>query len=214
MKQYTRRYLACGLIGLLSSLANACALTSKAELVNVRYFSPERTANHPARNDMPRMTHPISLRLGRVQSRQHLRERIVYHDNDFELGYHEDLRWSERPEVYAERAISRALFERRANKRVLGASAPTLEVEVSAFQEVRASDGHYAFVQLEARVSEVNEVIWQSTINAREPIAGSRIEAVVAAMAAGLETAAESLAQGVCGALSARSTTSDVAIAP
>jgi ABC-type uncharacterized transport system auxiliary subunit len=206
MKQYPRQYLACGAISVLSALANACALTSKAEPVNIRYFNPERTnASHvPTLEGSSSVLSPVSLRLGRVKSSHHLRDRMVYQSGDFELGYYDELRWLERPEVYAERAVSRALFERRAIKHVLAASAPTLEVEVSAFHEVRVSTGDYAYVQLHARIIEMNEVIWRSAISAREPIEGSRIEGVVVAMAGALETATESLAKGVGAALSGR----------
>lgn len=209
MNQHGRQYSVCGLVATLLAIGNGCALTSKADPVNIRYFDPERTPPSPtrgARSDSAGVNSPVSVRLGRVQSGHHLRERIIYQNSEYELGYHDDLRWLERPAVYAERAIVRALFERRATQRVLGASAPTLEVEVSAFYQVRTSKGDYAFVQLDARLSEVNAVIWQNTFSAREAAAGSDIEAVVAAMAGALEGAAESLAQGVSAALSGRST--------
>jgi cholesterol transport system auxiliary component len=113
--------------------------------------------------------------------------------------------------VYVERAVSRALFERHRNRRVFGAGAPTLDLELSAFDEVRAENGRQAFVQFDALLSEANEVIWQGSVSAREPVSGPGIESLVAAMASALEHAAESLAQQVGSALVVHQPVSDLA---
>lgn len=202
MTPVNRHGVDCRLVGALGLALGACALTSKAEPVDVRYFSPERAESTSAgRKEPTAASLPFPLRLGRVQARPHLRERIVYRENDFELGYYDGLRWAERPDVYLRRAISRALFERRTNRQVLGADAPTVEVEISAFDEVRARSGHDAHVRLDAILFDRNDIVWQGTVDAREPVAGSSIEAVVAAMTSAVEVAAESLARSVESAL-------------
>ena len=89
---------------------SACALTSKADLVETRYFSPERVK--PAAETTPRTAASrgtLELRLGRVSSGPSLRERIAYRDAAYELGYYDDLRWTERPETYVRRGLGHAL---------------------------------------------------------------------------------------------------------
>src|SRR4029077_4048150 len=122
------------------SVFTGCALLSKAAPLQPRYFSLEDgplASNRGAALRSP-TSGAMQLRLGRVSAGPHLRERIVYRDSDHELGYYEDRRWTERPETYLRRALARALFEERGLLRVVSGGAPTLEVELVAFEEIRA----------------------------------------------------------------------------
>ena len=123
-----------------ASLLGACALTSKSEPLLTRYFSPDYIGA-PPRQAVPASSAGAGtgqLRLGDVRGGSHLRERILYRDRDEALGYYEQRRWTERPEDYVRRALARALFEERGMQRVVAGAAPTLEVELVAFEEVRA----------------------------------------------------------------------------
>jgi uncharacterized lipoprotein YmbA len=53
-----------------------------------------------------------------------------------ELLFSEDLRWTEPPEVYLRRALSRALFEEQSVVQVMSGRGVTLEVELIAFEEL------------------------------------------------------------------------------
>lgn len=112
----------------------ACALTSKAEPLTPRYFSPEQESV-PA-TPAPAAA-PVELRLGEVAAAAHLEERIAYRPSEGELGYYESWRWTEPPQAYLRRALSRELFERRGLVRVVSGNAPTLNVELTSFEELR-----------------------------------------------------------------------------
>lgn len=201
---------------------SACALTSKADLVETRYFSPERVKPRLSGAD-PTAAPPASapngalrVRLGRVSSGPNLRERIAYRDAAYELGYYEDLRWSERPETYVRRELGRSLFEEHGLQRVLGGVAPTLDVEVIAFDDLRLKTGRAARVQLKVLLYEDNSVIFEDTLTVDRPVAGDKpkIEDVVAAMAAALDASAEQVTLKVRNALAAKRSATPAASAP
>jgi cholesterol transport system auxiliary component len=191
---------------------SACALTSKAELVPVRYFSPESQMKRPEHPDggaavrVALTAPPLELRLGRVSSGANLRERIVYRDAAYELGYYEELRWTERPEAYVRRALGRSLFEQHGLHRVLTGSAPTLDIEVVAFDDIRLTTGRSARVQLRGVLYDDDGALFEDTLTVERPVASGTgaIEDMVAAMAAALDAATEQLTAKVESALMAR----------
>ena len=193
---------------------SACALTSKADVVEVRYFSPEQVKPRLNVADATAATPPeaaapnnaLEVRLGRVSSGPNLRERIAFRDAAFELGYYEDWRWTERPETFVRRELGRTLFEQHGLHRVLGGSAPTLEVEVIAFDDLRLGSGRAARVQLKVLLYEDRGVVYEETVTVDQPVTAAKpkIEDVVAAMAQALDSAAEQVSRKVQTTLAAR----------
>jgi len=189
---------------------NACALTSKAEVVDVRYFNPERMnprINRATLAATPQTTIPtLQLRLGRVSSGPNLRERIAYRNSAYELGYYDDLHWTERPEIYVRREFGRSLFEAHAMRRVLTGAAPTLDVELIAFEEVRLKASRVARIQLKVILYEDDGVLFEDTLTIDRPVTGEKptIEDVVAAMAMALDAASEQVALRVQQSLAAK----------
>lgn len=189
-----------------------CALTGKADLVEVRYFSPEQVkprlnvADATAAPAAPAPQGAIEVRLGRVSSGPNLRERIAYRDATFERGYYEDWRWTERPETFVRRALGRSLFEEHGMQRVLSGASPTLEVEVTAFDDVRSKAGRAARVELKVMLYDARGVAYEETVAVDRPVAGAtpKIEDVVAAMAEALDAAAAQVTQKVQAVLVAR----------
>lgn len=184
-----------------------CALTSKAALVDVRYFSPECV--------QPRVDGPVQqpgsegsprLRLGRVSSGPNLRERMAHRDAPYELGYYDDLRWTELPETYVRRELGRSLFEAHRLRRVLSGAAPTLDVELIAFDDVHLQTGRAARVELRIILYETDGAIFEETIAIDRLVAGERpaVEDVVAAMSIALDAAADRVTTRVETALAAR----------
>jgi cholesterol transport system auxiliary component len=179
---------------------NACALTSKAEVVDVRYFNPERITSRINRTapaaTLQTAVPALQLRLGRVSSGPNLRERIAYRNSTYEQGYYEDLHWTERPEIYVRRELGRSLFETHALRRVLTGAAPTLDVELIAFDEVRLVASRVARIQLKLILYEDEGVLFEDTLTIDRPVTGEMptIEDVVAAMAMALEAASEQVA--------------------
>ncbi|MDB4944621.1 MAG: hypothetical protein JWP97_4155 [Labilithrix sp.] len=194
-------------IGLLTVLTAGCALTSKADIVEIRYFSPEvpkaKLTNADAAATTPPAAaapnHAVEVRLGRVSSGGNLRERIAFRDDAYELGYYEDKRWTERPETFVRRELGRTLYEEHGFHRVLSGMAPTVEVEVIAFDDMRLKTGRAARVQLKVMVFEGNDVLFEDTVTADRPVSGDKpkIEDVVAAMSTALDAACEQIATRV-----------------
>ncbi|HEY6078854.1 MAG TPA: ABC-type transport auxiliary lipoprotein family protein [Polyangiaceae bacterium] len=118
---------------LLLALQPSCALTSKADAKSARYFNPERTPNGPSQA----AAQPFELRLGQVSSASHLDERISFRVSSSEVGFYDDLRWTEIPEAYLRRALERELFEERKLSRIVSGVAPILDVELTSFEELR-----------------------------------------------------------------------------
>jgi cholesterol transport system auxiliary component len=184
-----------------------CALLSKSDVVKTRYFSPEvvrpglagaDAASGPAPGP-PAQSNAVAVRLGRVSSGPNLRERIAYRDDAYELGYYDDWRWTERPETFVRRALGRTLFEAHGLRRVLGGSAPTLEVEVLAFDDLRLGTSRAARVQLKVILFEDTGVVFEDTITVDRPAPADKpkIEDVVAAMTVALDIASEQVAARV-----------------
>ncbi len=116
-----------------------CALTSKSDSVVLRYFSPVSTLARTTTTDAeaPRAAPELALRLGRVTAARHLKEKIAFRDSAYELGFYDDLRWTEKPEAYLRRALRTSLFEEhRVVQRVSGVGL-TLDIDLDAFEELK-----------------------------------------------------------------------------
>jgi cholesterol transport system auxiliary component len=153
--------------GLLLAALSGCALTSKATAIEPRYFSPDLAA--PAPRAAPPETAPLELRLGMIEAASHLEERMAYRVNASELGYRDDRRWSERPEEYVRRALEGELFERLHVRRVLSGAATTLDVELTAFEEVRDPAPHVR-VALIFRLHDDRQVSLERSLVVERPL--------------------------------------------
>lgn len=180
----------------LAALALAgCALTQKSEPLAVRWFTPE--------TERPRLTSAAApaapaahadappLRLGRVTSGRHLRERMVYRDPSYEVGFYDDRRWTERPEVYVRHALAKKLFDDGAATPVVGGDVPVLDVEVLAFEELRRAGARAGRVSLRLVIHDDSRVFAEDTVTVDEPAESERPSAVVAAIAQALDVASD-----------------------
>ncbi len=156
------------LAGLSALLVLGCALTTKSEPLVLRYFSPERPGEvrEPAR---PPAEVAPELRLGHVTGASHLDERVAYRDSEVEVGYYQERRWTEEPGEYLRRRLALVLFERRGLRHVVGGAAPTLEVELTAFEEIRRPT-RLARVQVSVRLQDARLVRWEETLTVEQPI--------------------------------------------
>ena len=115
----------------------SCALTGKADALYPRFFSPEMDV---APGAVPaRVEPPLALRLGRVEAVSYVEERFAYRVEPSELSYYEDRRWTEPPERYLRRALERELFQQRGIVRTVSGPGTTLDVELTAFEELRST---------------------------------------------------------------------------
>jgi cholesterol transport system auxiliary component len=121
----------------LLGFSSSCALTGKADALYPRFFSPENDvapAPTPARAEPP-----LALRLGKVEAVSHVEERFAYRVAPSELSYYEDRRWTEPPERYLRRSLERELFQQRGIVRTVSGPGTTLDVELTAFEELRSA---------------------------------------------------------------------------
>jgi cholesterol transport system auxiliary component len=129
------------ILGWLSSVAllgwlSGCALTGKANALYPRFFSPE--AEEAQSGAETPANPPLALRLGQVDAASYVEERFAYRLEPAELSYYEDRRWTEPPERYLRRALERELFQRRGIRRTVSGPGTTLDVELTAFEELRS----------------------------------------------------------------------------
>jgi cholesterol transport system auxiliary component len=187
-------------------LLGSCALLSKSELQTARYFTPASSANGGTSPASRLNSAPRSLRLGRITSSAHLRERMVYRDARGRVSYDEERRWTERPETYLRRALSRALFEERNFRRSVTGTGPSLDVELVAFEELR---GQEPVARLEAVIllEDGQASLFEQTLVVERPIApsaeGERDDAVVLALSEALHQAVAQIADRVATAMAA-----------
>jgi cholesterol transport system auxiliary component len=127
--------LACSGSACLLTLLGACALTGKGDALYPRYFSPEAEMT-PVAVTTPAAP-PLALRLGQVDAASHVQERFAYRLEASELSYEEERRWTEPPERYLRRALERELFQRRGIRRTVSGPGATLDLELTAFEELR-----------------------------------------------------------------------------
>ncbi len=178
-----------------------CALMSKSEPLTVRYFSPERP---PSGREPPVVAVPASttatealgraLKLGSVVGGADLRTQLAFRTAEHELGYDEEIRWTEEPEVYLRRALSRALFEERGLQQVISGPSPTLDVELVAFEE-RTVEPRTARVMAVVRVHDDRIVQLERTITVEVALAAKpEPEQVVAALSDALYRMADQIA--------------------
>jgi len=159
--------LACVLgAGLLS----ACVLGGRPE--PARYFRPEPPARvESALDGASEAGSGAALRLHRVTSAAHLKERIVWRASDVEFGFYDARRWTELPSHYVEQLLARELFEIRGLRRATAGRAPVLEVQLLAFEEVLMPK-HQARVEVRVLlVDSDRRSRLERTFSAAEPIA-------------------------------------------
>jgi cholesterol transport system auxiliary component len=173
-------------------LLAGCALTQKAAPLELRYFAPPTRATA----ERARVAPSTPLRLGHVTTSALLGTRIVHRDSAVESAPYETLRWTDEPDVYVRRSLARALFDAAPFEQAIDSEAPTLDVDVLAFEEVRRGASRLGRVELRYEVRDDKRVVAHGTI-AIERAAGAGIEGVVAAIGRALDDATSGLASRV-----------------
>lgn len=160
------RPLAEGTALLVLLSLGGCALTTKATPTVPRYFSPEPPDLAP-KAAVQRSA--IELRLGRISAGSHIREKIAYRNSQYEMGFYDELLWTEKPDAYLRRALTQALFEESGLRSVVGGPAPTLDVELVSFEEIRAPR-HLALVRVMWVLRDDRVVRSEQTLTVELPI--------------------------------------------
>ncbi len=176
----------------------ACALLAGCGSLSsddggTHWFTPERVA--PTRLTSGRAALP-ALHLGGVSRLVDPGQRIVYGDGAYQIGFYKDRMWTEPPALYVRRALFRALFEEPRFRPGSERDAPTLEVDVPVFQELKIPGTHAARVVLHV-VLGAEHVLYTDTIVVTELVTGKRFADVVAAMGRALDGAANETARRI-----------------
>jgi cholesterol transport system auxiliary component len=200
----------CAVMAVAASLSvSSCALLTKSDPVEPRYYTPEplRAAEDrrpPAARPDP---HPaVRLRLRAVNAGIHLKQRIVYRESPTELGFYEERRWAELPEDYLRRLLAESLFEAHGVQRVVAGPAPTMEVELAAFEEVR-HPRRVGRVQIVFLLHDGNVVRLEETVTVERPITAgagdedASADAAVRALSEALGVAVEQIVARTLGEL-------------
>jgi cholesterol transport system auxiliary component len=163
----TRTYNHMPKLLMLLGFLSGCALTSKADATLPRYFSPELPRKPPLEGNL---RFSFELRLGRVTAGSHIREKIVYRQSKYEVGFYDDRLWTERPDAYLRRALGRVLFEEKGLRSAVSGPAPVLDIELVNFEEIR-TPAHIALVRLTFSLRDDRAIRFQHTLAVERPIA-------------------------------------------
>jgi cholesterol transport system auxiliary component len=193
--------VACVVMALLGT---GCALLNKSEPIVPRYFNPE-----VADRSVPRVVASgtgLELRIGRVNADTYITDRLVHRDSAYEIGYYDDRVWTEKPEAYVRRALTRALFDARGVRQRLSGVGTTLDVDVVAFEEVLAPV-HVARVELSYEVYDDRVVRLARSVVVERPIAlakgSAEAKEAVQALSEALVVAVDAVADAATGELRA-----------
>jgi len=170
-------------IAALLAFTAGCALLTKSEPVVPRYYTPELPETSSAATSGAASA--LSIRIGRIGGSSYLKERIAHRDSEHEYGFYEDRRWTERPEVYLQRAIEHSLFETRGLKRALSPSAPTLTVDLIEFEEVRGAEPRVR-LRVSFALHDERTVFRERSFAIERPLASGPESSVPERVAAGL----------------------------
>jgi cholesterol transport system auxiliary component len=192
-------------VAVIALCAAACSLsggvlTSKSAPPELRYFSPEPANEASTETPSPGQGAP-RIRVGRIRASANLRSHVMYRASPYELGEYEDFRWTDEPEAYVRRALVRALYAEPRMRPSSGTPEPTLDVELIAFEEVRRPDGRSGAVEMTYTLSEGGDVIIAGRRRVERLASSPKIEAVIAAISAALDAAAEEIARTALAAL-------------
>ncbi len=183
---------------LLLSLALAgCSVLTRATPIEVRYFTPEpaRALAHTTSSREPD-SRP-RLQLGDLSSSVNLRDRIVHRESPVEVGVYETLRWTEHPEQYVRRSLTRALFEDRPIEHVFESSAPALDVELLSFEVLHDDHRWAGRVQLRYRLRDERTVIASGVVTMEQPATERGFDGAVAAVGVAMNAATDKLASEI-----------------
>ncbi|HEX4339759.1 MAG TPA: ABC-type transport auxiliary lipoprotein family protein [Polyangiaceae bacterium] len=186
--------------GIFAALgAPACALLTKSEPLDPRYFTVE-----PEVNPSPPVAAPaeLSVRLGPVTAGSEIRQNLVVRNGAHELSFSEEQRWTEKPEAYLRRALSHELFETRGVKRVVSGPSLTVELELVSFEEVVRPTGNVARVVATMILHDERVVREEKTLTVEVPIEHAKEKEhqddSVRALATALERVVSQIADEVC----------------
>lgn len=184
------------LVFALSTLGclSGCALLSKSAPITPRYFTPDLSPSTGQASSVPQSGK--KLRMGSIKAGPHLRERMAYRTSEQEVAYYNERRWTERPEAYLRRALSRSLFEEHGFVRAISGASHILDAELVAFEEIKTTD-HLVRVEVVINLYDIEGGHLQRTVTNQRKVDGNEDEpeAVVRALSEALHAVVSEIAE-------------------
>jgi cholesterol transport system auxiliary component len=202
MTHKRNRLLASCLLASTGAFAPGCALLSRSEPMQIRYFTLEDAAR-----SMPRTqtNSSMELRLGRVDASGDLGDEMAVRTGRNEIEFREDRRWTEKPEQFLRRGLERALFQERGLTRAYSGIVPTLDVELTELAEVEGQ-APKARVRALAHLHDERRGLCDDTFIIEQPIIASakdeHASQTVQALSVALHTAISEVSDKVVQCLS------------
>ncbi|HEX6241043.1 MAG TPA: ABC-type transport auxiliary lipoprotein family protein, partial [Polyangiales bacterium] len=146
------------------------------------------------------------LRLGRVSAARHIDRRFIERTGAHEIRYHDEWRWTDQPDTFLTRALSRDLFERAGLVQAFSGAAPTLDVELTALEQRSAGGGKRAYASVLAALHDDREQLWRKSFEIETGVgSGDQAEALADAMGKTLAQLCAQITQQTVGTLNASS---------
>ncbi|HTU63196.1 MAG TPA: ABC-type transport auxiliary lipoprotein family protein [Polyangiales bacterium] len=190
------------LLATIASQLAGCALVSRGETLQVRYYTlDDRAAEHAAGSKSE-----LALRLGRVDASGGLGEQIAVRKGTHEISYREDQRWTERPAQFVRRELERALFSERGLTRSYSGHTPQMEVELIELELVEADKQAQARVRLTAQIRDDRRSLCHDNFETQLPVEAdprADMERSVAALSSALHRTVEQVASRAVDCLAA-----------
>ena len=198
-----KRTIASYSAGAIAVLTLAGCLFRTAEAP--RFYRPASAALDDTHNqpETAPAVDGVAIRLHTVRSAPFLRERIVWRASPVEYGLYEQRRWFELPSRYVRRALVTTLLETPGLDLGENPSAPRLDVEILAFDEVLAPR-HEASVALAITLRDGQRTRIDRTFAAQVAIEADNGAAMARAMGQALDEVVRKIAQAVATAVTAK----------
>src|SRR5262245_23067813 len=164
-----------------------------------RFFRPE-AATLDGGDVKPQAENPVAVRLRPVRASPFLRDRMVWRQSGVEYGFYEERRWSELPASYVQRALGTALRQTPGLRLTDDLGAPTLQVDLLAFEEV-LTPAHVAAVSLQVLLRDRDRRLLDRIFTAQSPIASDAPSETAIAMGRALDEVVSRVATAVRAAL-------------
>lgn len=141
----------------------------------------------------------LPLRLRSVESAAAIERRVLWRLSEVEIGYAGSEQWTELPMVYVEQALRRELFEARGLSRAHDPDAPTLDVFLRRFEEIREEEQHQVRVTLTLSLADgrTQRGLVERTVEVVRPVSEESVEAMARAMGGALDDAVRQVADAV-----------------
>ncbi len=192
-----RRFLASLLFSITAVTLIHCGGAARPS----KFYALELPAAPPSMSE----PYPVSLMVGRITAPHLYRDdRIVYRSTGMQLGTYEYHRWAEPPTDMLEAMLTRLLRASGKYKSVspLGSNATgdyIVRGRLHDFEEVDTGQGLAARVALEVELfhRESGHTVWSHFYEHDEPVTGSEVPDVVAALNRNVQAGLQQIAAGL-----------------